>query len=144
MLDGRLFLDHRDHALAKPARQQAHGIDAVNRRAWRRRSTVRAYQRLQGWTDPGEQAAFGHVAPKVRSRSILDIGVGAGRTTGLLQALSTEYVGIDYTAAMVGACRASHPQARILHMDARDLSCFDENQFALRRVFLQSASMRST
>jgi ubiquinone/menaquinone biosynthesis C-methylase UbiE len=57
--------------------------------------------------------------------------VGGGRTTPLLQAISSDYVGIDYTEAMVQACRRQHPDMRIEHMDARDLSRFTDRQFAL-------------
>ena len=126
-----LFLAERDPASRGPGHRRVYDIDTINRRTWRLPATVRAYQRLQGWTDPGERAAFDHVAAEVRSRPILDIGVGAGRTTALLQAISSQYVGIDYTDQMVQACRARHPDARILEMDARDLSRFDDNQFAL-------------
>lgn len=106
-------------------------LDAINRRTWQAPATVRAYERLAGWTDPGEQAAVDFVADQVRSRPVLDIGVGAGRTTALLQAISADYVGIDYTAEMVQACRARNPGARIEHMDARDLSAFEDGRFAL-------------
>ena len=128
-MDKKLF-PARAHGATR-AFGRATDIDAINRRAWQLPATVRAYQRLQGWTDPGEKAALDHVAVEVRSRPILDIGVGAGRTTALLQAISTQYVGIDYTEQMVQACRARYPDARILKMDARDLSLFDDNQFAL-------------
>ncbi len=106
-------------------------LDAVNRRTWRLPQTVRLYERLEGWTDPGEKAAVEYVAAEVRARPILDIGVGAGRTTPLLRAISQDYVGIDYTAEMVEACRARHPGARVEHMDARDLGRFEDNHFAL-------------
>lgn len=106
-------------------------IDVINRETWKLPSTVRDYERLEGWTDPGEQAAVDHVAAEMRSKPILDIGVGAGRTTGILQAISTDYIGIDYTLEMVDACRSKHPHARIFHRDARDLSAFADDQFAL-------------
>jgi ubiquinone/menaquinone biosynthesis C-methylase UbiE len=106
-------------------------LDAINRGTWRLPSTVRLYEKLEGWTDPGEQAAVEHVAARVRSRPILDIGVGAGRTTAILKKISDDYVGIDYTREMVDACRAKHPGARIEHMDARDLGAFEDNSFAL-------------
>ena len=106
-------------------------LDAVNRGTWKLPGTVRVYERLEGWIDPGEKAAVEHVAAEVRGRPILDIGVGAGRTTALLKALSTDYIGIDYTREMVDACRARHPGARIEHMDARDLSAFADGQFAM-------------
>lgn len=106
-------------------------LDAVNRQTWRLPATVRAYERLEGWSDPGEQAAIEHVAAEMRTRPILDIGVGAGRTTAILQAITHDYVGIDYTPEMVEACRAGHPGARVLHMDARDLGGFEDDRFAL-------------
>ena len=106
-------------------------IDTINRETWKLPATIRVYERMKGWTDPGEQAAVEYVAAEVRSRSILDIGVGAGRTTTLLKAVSEDYIGIDYTHEMVQACRARHPGTRIVHMDARDLSGFDDGQFAL-------------
>jgi SAM-dependent methyltransferase len=106
-------------------------MDAVNRQAWQQPDTVRIYRRLQGYTDPGEQAAIDFVTNEARSRPLLDIGVGGGRTTPLLKAISTDYVGIDYTEAMVQACKRQHPDTRIEHMDARDLSRFADGQFAL-------------
>lgn len=106
-------------------------LDAINRGTWRLPSTVRLYEKLEGWTDPGEQTAVEHVAARVRSQPILDIGVGAGRTTTLLKEVSRDYVGIDYTREMVEACRAKHPGMRIEHMDARDLGAFEDGRFAL-------------
>jgi SAM-dependent methyltransferase len=113
-----------------PQSNPSHPLDAINRRAWRLPATVRAYERLEGWTDPGEQAAIEHVAAEMRSRPILDIGVGAGRTIAILQAISQDYVGIDYTQEMVDACRARYPGTRVMHMDARDLGGFEDNRFA--------------
>jgi SAM-dependent methyltransferase len=110
---------------------QTPDMDSVNRLAWRRPDTVQIYQRLQGCTDPGEQAAIDYVAGEARTRPVLDIGVGGGRTTPLLKAISADYVGIDYTEAMVLACRRQHPHTRIEHMDARDLGRFTDQQFAL-------------
>jgi ubiquinone/menaquinone biosynthesis C-methylase UbiE len=106
-------------------------LDAINRNTWALPQTVRVYEHMQGWLEPGEQAAVAYVTAEARGRPILDIGVGAGRTTPLLQAISQDYVGIDYTREMVEACRAKHPGARIEHMDARDLSRFEDGQFAL-------------
>jgi SAM-dependent methyltransferase len=113
------------------AREARADLDAINRPTWARRDTVRVYERLQGFTDPGEQAALEYVTPRVRGRAILDIGVGAGRTTELLLPVSRDYVGIDYTQEMVQACRRRHPGVRIEQMDARDLGAFADGQFAL-------------
>lgn len=114
-----------------PAREARADLDAINRPTWARRDTVRVYERLQGFTDPGEQAALESIIPRVRGRPVLDIGVGAGRTTQLLLPVSSDYVGIDYTQEMVQACRKRHPGVRIEQMDARDLGAFESGRFAL-------------
>ena len=110
---------------------QAFDLDTINRGTWRRPDTVAAYRDLRGWTDPGEEAAVAWAAPQVAGGPVLDIGVGAGRTTALLRPLSEDYLGIDYTAEMVQACRQAHPQARFRQMDARDLSALPGGHFAL-------------
>ena len=110
---------------------RAADLDTINRNTWKLPGTVRVYEHLEGWTDPGERAALEHVADEARGVPVLDIGVGAGRTIPLLRAMSPDYVGIDYTAEMVTACRARHPDARIEHMDARDLGRFRDGQFGL-------------
>ncbi len=116
---------------ARTAPAAATSQDAVNRTAWRQPATVRQYQRLEGWTDPGEQAAVAWVTERSAGRAILDIGVGAGRTTALLKAVSPDYTAVDYTPEMVHACRKRHPGTRVEHMDARDLRAFADDQFAL-------------
>ena len=116
------------HATAAPGHP---GVDAVNRSTWQKRSTVDEYRHLSGWTDPGERAAVEFVAPLVTGQPILDIGVGAGRTTGLLRPLGGDYLGIDYTAEMVEACHTRHPGVPFAHMDARDLRALPANHFGL-------------
>ncbi|HUR87743.1 MAG TPA: class I SAM-dependent methyltransferase [Ramlibacter sp.] len=106
-------------------------LDSINRRAWAQPSTVRLYERLQGWTDPGECAAVAYVSDAARGQPILDIGAGAGRTSEFLLPISDRYVAIDYTDGMVRAFRKLHPQVRMEQMDARDLSAFFDEQFAL-------------
>jgi len=113
------------------ARDAAPDLDSVNRPTWARRDTVRIYERLHGVTDPGERAAIDYVAARVQGRPILDIGVGAGRTTELLLPLSGDYIAIDYTHEMVLAFRRQHPGVRIEQMDARDLHAFEDGRFAL-------------
>src|SRR3569623_589212 len=105
--------------------------DSVNQATWQRPATVAGYRRLKGWTDPGEQAAIAWVAPEVAGGPVLDIGVGAGRTTALLRPIAGEYVGIDYTAAMVDACRTAYPGQRFEQMDARDMGGLPSGHFSL-------------
>lgn len=53
--------------------------------------------------------------------SVLDVGVGAGRTTGPLRDMFGHYVGIDYSDRMIEAARENFPGVDLRVMDARDL-----------------------
>jgi SAM-dependent methyltransferase len=96
----------------------------ANREYHRSQTAVGEYQNYQGWIDDGERVAFEAVANEVRGLPLLDIGVGAGRTTSLLRLLTDDYVGIDWSPEMVAVCRSNHPGADIRQGDARDLSAF--------------------
>jgi SAM-dependent methyltransferase len=69
-----------------------------------------------------EEAAFLSVADFVRDGSILDIGVGGGRTAPLMVSLSVDYRGIDYCPTMVDIARSRFPHLQFLKMDARKLT----------------------
>ena len=76
---------------------------------------------------PAERELFGkYLRPDI---SILDIGVGGGRTTPHLAALSRNYVGIDYSEEMIRACRARYPNQRFELCDASNLSAFGDETF---------------
>jgi SAM-dependent methyltransferase len=106
-------------------------MDESNRKVWSDPKTVFWYRHLDGWTDPGERRALQHVPPAARGKRILDLGVGGGRTVPLLQAISRDHVGLDYTQALVDACRSRYPSACVFHGDARDLSRFPTASFDL-------------
>lgn len=74
-----------------------------------------------GFTDQGEQLAFAALDATYTSGRVLDLGVGGGRTTALLQPGSAHYVGVDSSAAMVALARSRHPDADIRYADARQL-----------------------
>ena len=71
------------------------------------------------------------LADEVRGGRILDVGVGAGRTTWLLRLLSDRYVAIDYTPEMVDLARQNHPDVDIRLGDARLLGDFTDRWFDL-------------
>jgi len=61
--------------------------------------------------------------------AVLDLGVGGGRTTPLLASRASRYVGVDYAAAMIKACRAKFPDLEFLVANAADLSSFSAGSF---------------
>jgi len=61
--------------------------------------------------------------------TVLDLGVGGGRTTSYLSRVASRYVGVDYSQAMVDACRRKFPQIDFVLADASDLSAFEDTSF---------------
>lgn len=102
-------------------------LDAVNRPVWS--DHVGEFVTADSWTDRGERNVLNELAPRLRGRRLLDVGVGAGRTAWLLPLLSDDYIAIDYTPEMVAAARRNHPERDIREGDARDLSGFDDGRF---------------
>jgi SAM-dependent methyltransferase len=87
---------------------------------------VRYYSRLSG-LQPAEIYAFEKYVR--RGVSILDIGVGGGRTTPHLAAKAIRYVGIDYVRAMVDNCTAAFPEHSFYCADAVNLCMFEDAIF---------------
>lgn len=61
--------------------------------------------------------------------SILDIAVGAGRTSRYLARIASRYVGVDYAPEMLKICRDRHPQLEFRETSATDLSSFQDKAF---------------
>jgi ubiquinone/menaquinone biosynthesis C-methylase UbiE len=109
----------------------AHAMERLNRKAWSDREALRWYASASGFIDPGERLAFSQVLPDAMGQSVLDLGVGGGRTTAQLLPVAGSYVGLDYTPAMVTICRRKFPGVPFYVADARDLSAFDSESFQL-------------
>ncbi len=106
-------------------------MERLNRQAWRSREAVRWYAQSEGFIDPGEELAFERVMADARDKPVLDLGIGGGRTTGHLLALTKNYVGVDYTPEMVEACRRRFAGVHFELADARELSRFATASFQL-------------
>ena len=106
-------------------------LDRINRSVWRSARVLDIFARREGFIDHGEALVIERVAQEARDQPILDIGVGGGRTVPLLRALSSDYVGVDYLDEVVALARSRHPGVRIDRADARDLSAFADDAFAL-------------
>lgn len=106
-------------------------MERINRATWRKPLSLREYRRLSGFLNPGERAAFDRARSMLKGGRVLDIGVGAGRTTDLLEDMASSYLGIDYTPEMIALAAANHPDKHFQLMDARDLSALADASFDL-------------
>ena len=89
-----------------------------NRKAYDSRQAIRAYSSAGGLTLQ-EELCLGLV-PKARRRSVLDMGIGGGRTSEALCREFSEYVGFDYSPSQVEMAKHTFPALDIRLMDARD------------------------
>jgi len=115
-------------------------IDRINLRTMRSAAVVAHYARPDELL-PHERASLDHVAAEVRGGSVLDIGVGGGRTVKALREVSTNYLGIDYSQEMVAACRARFPEVSFEHADARRMSTVPDASIALAVFSCNGISM---
>lgn len=104
--------------------------NATNESLWRRSLTARSYRNA---TDlfPAETAILQSMGDRLGRTAMLDIGIGAGRTTGHLASRCKSYVGIDYSKAMVERAKARFPDADLRFGDARDLGAFASSSLDL-------------
>jgi len=112
-------------------------IEHINTKSMR--GAVKHYS----WTNnlyPPEAAALKCV-PNAEGQPILDLGVGAGRTSSSLLEISQDYIGIDYVKEMVDNCRKKFPNVRFEQADARDMSQFADNSFYMIFFSLNGISM---
>lgn len=88
--------------------------------------TVAHYVKVEGLL-PCEEEIFGRVLEP--GCALLDLGVGGGRTTPYLAGIASRYVGADYVASMVEACRRRFPQRDFVTADARHMPVFENDEF---------------
>lgn len=73
------------------------------------------------------------LAADLRESSILDVGVGGGRTTPYLAPQAQSYIGIDVSSSMVAACSqkwpAMSPKIRFEKMDVCNMDSFGRGSF---------------
>ncbi|HVT16922.1 MAG TPA: class I SAM-dependent methyltransferase [Thermoanaerobaculia bacterium] len=77
---------------------------------------------------PAEEALLAELRAELSRASLLDIGIGPGRTTPHLRAACRRYTGIDYSANMLRHAHARYPDAALVLCDARAL-CFAGGAF---------------
>jgi SAM-dependent methyltransferase len=88
---------------------------------------VTSYYSSLNYLTPCERLLFDeYLTPGM---AILDLGVGGGRTTPYLSSIATRYVGADYAAKMIAACRRKFPDLEFENVGASDLSIFAASSF---------------
>jgi SAM-dependent methyltransferase len=105
-------------------------LEKLNQATYRNRAIVGQYERRADIL-PGEARVFREFRNRIVGAKLLDIGVGGGRTTGLLSELASDYTGIDLSNEMIEACKRRFPALaeNFAACDARDLSRFADASF---------------
>jgi ubiquinone/menaquinone biosynthesis C-methylase UbiE len=103
-----------------------------NKTAYSTSNIVRHYAQLNA-LQPAEKAVLKLLQHQSSSLKMLDIGVGGGRTTQHFSKIASDYIGIDYSDAMISACKkrflVSSENMQFEVCDARDMSQFADNSF---------------
>lgn len=103
-------------------------LDTLNRSAYERSEVIEHYGRADALFT-AEKRILDSLRPEIRDSRILDLGIGAGRTTKHLLVISPNYVGLDYVPDFVQKAQKTYPAADIRWGDARDLHDFDDGSF---------------
>lgn len=98
--------------------------------SWGESDVVSEFVSTDGVSDAGEAAALALVADQATG-DVLDIGIGAGRTTRLVRPAARSYVGLDLSSEMLAVARAKFPDADLREGDARDLAGLPDAAFDL-------------
>jgi ubiquinone/menaquinone biosynthesis C-methylase UbiE len=99
-------------------------IDALNQTTFQTADVVRYYGQLQQ-LQPAEVTILAQLAPQLATMTMLDLGVGAGRTIGHFVDVVASYCAIDFAADMIAACQLRFPKVdpnTFVVGDARDLT----------------------
>jgi SAM-dependent methyltransferase len=97
-----------------------------NRRSYNTDDVVAEYTEARDLI-PCETMLFERYVPE--GSDVLDLGVGAGRTTPFLAARAKRYVGVDYADRMVEYCQKQWPELEFHVDDAADLSRYADSSF---------------
>ncbi|MGB5593454.1 MAG: class I SAM-dependent methyltransferase [Crocosphaera sp.] len=106
-------------------------IDEKNYQTYSQPEIVRYYQQLKQ-LQPAEETIIKLLRDKLSKITMLDIGVGGGRTTKHFYPLVKKYIGIDYSSKMIAACQQRFVDKKSINFtvcDVRNLSQFEDNYF---------------
>jgi len=119
------------HALAFSTKT-ARALCFSNKDVWESEDIVNEYSKGFYLHKP-EKTIIHELKDKLPNMKMLDIGIGAGRTTYYFAHLAKEYVGLDYSKAMIRMCRERFQEYSIRVSfevaDAKSLKSFEESYF---------------
>lgn len=98
---------------------------------WDQEDTLEIYKKLDDIYFP-EQIVMSMIKNQSSNMKMLDLGVGAGRSTKHFAPLMKEYVGIDYSEKMIKFCKKrffKYKNSSFKVMDARTLDFFPDEEF---------------
>jgi ubiquinone/menaquinone biosynthesis C-methylase UbiE len=103
----------------------------VNKDPYESEEIVRKYE-LECHLYKPEETVLDELRAKLPNMSMLDVGVGAGRTTHCFASLAKEYVGVDISKNIIRVCRRKfrdYPKNSFEVADARDMNIFGNGYF---------------
>ena len=106
----------------RPSRQ-----DEINRAVYYSPRVYRSY--LADCLTAAESICLSKYQSYIQHKDVLDIGVGAGRTTRYLAPLARRYEAVDYSPVMVRYVERTMPHISVRQADFRDLSDFAGESF---------------
>jgi SAM-dependent methyltransferase len=104
-------------------------LNDLNQRFYKNRSIADWYATKDFILQEEQTFLDAHGTEVLDGKSILDIGIGAGRTTRFLLPRAARYVGVDYSPEMIATARTRFPEATLEVRDARDLSAYQNSEF---------------
>jgi ubiquinone/menaquinone biosynthesis C-methylase UbiE len=75
-----------------------------NRQAFNAREAAEDYEKME-YLYATEEKSLAQYASRITEARVLNLGVGAGRTTRHVLSRSRSYRAIDYSSSMIEACR---------------------------------------
>lgn len=107
-------------------------MDTLNKKTFKEPDVVEYFSNQDGLQKP-EETILNYLRHNLRGMKMLDIGIGAGRTTAYFANLVEEYAGIDYSEEMIDVCKerfsGSSDKISFKVCDARYMHIFKDDYF---------------